>query len=217
MFSGFSEIYEYSQQSYLALWSALMVIVGVIAIISLFTGFDNGVDLDADIDIDADLDGHVDAHGIFHSLYLFINVGKTPITLILFAFIISNWTLCMIANTTLNTGHNLVIGWSIFAVVIFLSLPVVRVLNIPMRKFFGALIEDEEKQTHSIGSICTTTTDVTEHSGQATFKDGPTVINLMVKCEVGKTISKGKKAIVLEKDASQNRYIVSEVEEEIFN
>ena len=87
----------------------------------------------------------------------------------------------------------------------------------PLRKFFGALIEDEEKQTHSIGSICTTVTEVTDQSGQATFKDGPTVINLMVKCEPGKTISKGKKAIVLEKDSNQNRYVVSEVEDEIFN
>jgi len=215
----FSEIYEYSQQSYLALWSVLMVIVGLISIISLFTGFDNGLDLDADVDVDVDvdLDGHVDAHGLFHSLYLFLNVGKTPFTLILFSFVISNWTICMAANTTINTGHNLLIGWGIFAGALFLSLPLVRILNIPLRKFFGALIEDEEKQTHSVGSICTTLTEVTEHNGQATFKDGPTVINLMVKCEEGKIISKGKKAIVLSKDEVQNRYVVSEVEEDIFN
>lgn len=215
----FSEIYEYSQQSYLALWSALMIIVGLIAIVSLFTGFDNGVDFDADveIDVDADLDGHVDAHGLFHSLYIFMNIGKTPITVILFTFVIANWTLCMIANTTINSGHNFIIGWSIFAGAIFISVPIVKIINIPLRKFFGALIEDEEKQTHSIGSICTAVTDITDHSGQASIKDGPTVINLMVKCEQGKIISRGKKAIVLEKDNTQNRYIVSEVEDEIFN
>lgn len=212
----FSEIYEYSQQSYLALWSALMIIVGLIAIVSLFTGFDNGVDLDTDVDVDADLDGHVDAHGLLHSLYIFVNVGKTPITVLLFTFVIANWTISMIANTTFNTGHNLIIGWSIFAGTMLLSLPVVKFVNIPLRKFFGALIEDEEKQIQSIGSICTTITEITENSGQASFKDGPTVINLMVKCESGKTISKGKKAIVLEKDYSQNRYIISETDDEIF-
>ena len=214
----FSEIYEYSQQSYLALWSALMIIIGIIAVISLFTGFDNGIDFDADVevDIDADLDGHVDAHGLFHSLYVFLNVGKTPITLVIFTFVIVNWTICMSLNTTFNTGHNLIIGWSIFAGALFLSLPVVRFVNYPLKKFFGALLEDEEKQTHSIGSICTTLTEVSNNNGQATFKDGPTVINLMVRCEEGKTISKGKKAIVLEKDKSQNRYLISEVEDDIF-
>ncbi|MCM8543226.1 MAG: YqiJ family protein [Lentisphaeraceae bacterium] len=215
----FNEIYEYSQQSYLALWSALMIIIGFIAIISLFTGFDNGIDFDADLDmdVDADMDGHVDAHGLFHSLYVFLNIGKTPITLILFTFVIVNWTICMSINTTFNTGHNLLLGWSIFAGAIFLSLPIVRLVNYPLKKFFGALLEDEEKQTHSIGSICTTTTEVTENNGQATFKDGPTVINLMVMTEEGKTISKGKKAIVLEKKKDLNRYIISEVNDEIFN
>ena len=215
----FNEILEYSQQSYLALWSALMIIVGLLAIISLFTGFDSEFDFggDVDVDIDADLDGHVDAHGLFHSLYAFINVGKTPITVVLFSFVVANWTICMSLNTAINTSHNLLIGWGIFAGALFLSLPIVKIIVMPLRKFYGALLEDEEKQTHSIGSICTTTSEVTDNTGQATFKDGPTVINLMVMCEEGKTISKGKQAIVLNKDKGRNRYLISEVEDNIFN
>lgn len=211
----FSEILEYSQQSYLALWSALMVIIGIIAIFSLITGFDSDFDLGGDVD--ADLDGHVDAHGIFHSLYLFINVGKTPITLVIFSFVIANWTICMAANTTLNSSHNLLLGWAIFAGAIFASIPIVKIIVIPLRMFFGALIEDEEKQTQTIGNLCVTTSNVTENSGQATLKEGPTIVNLMVMCEEGKTISKGKQAVVLSKNKERNRYLISEVEENIFN
>lgn len=213
----FSEILEYSQQSYLALWSALMLLVGLLAIISLFTGFDSDFDFGGDVDLDADLDGHVDAHGLFHSLYVFINVGKTPITVVLFSFVVANWAICMAINTTFNTSHNILIGWAVFGGALFLSIPIVKLIVMPLRKFYGALLEDEEKQTHSVGSICTTTSEVSESSGQATFKDGPTVINLMVMCEEGKTISKGKQAIVLKKDKGRNRYLISEVEENIFN
>ena len=212
----FSEIYEYSQQSYLALWSALFIIASIITAFSLFTGFGGDVDFDVDIDVDADLDGHVDGQGLLHSFYLFMNLGKVPVTLILFIIVALNWGIGIIANMTINTSHNTFIGWCIFPAAFVLSLPLTKVFAVPLKKFFGALLEDEERQTHSIGSVCTTVTEVTDTSGQATFKDGPTVINLMVKCEEGKTISKGKKAIVLEKDSNQNRYIVSEVEDEIF-
>jgi len=78
------------------------------------------------------------------------------------------------------------------------------------------MIEDKESLTQIRGSLCTALTEITERQGQASFKDGPTVVNLMVRSEDGKTIGKGKKAVVLHKDKSLNRYIISEVEDEIF-
>lgn len=215
--SMFNEIFEYSQQSYIALWSALLIIAGTITAFSLFTGFGGDVDFDIDIDVDADLDGHVDAHGLLHSFYLFMNLGKVPVTLIFFILVAVNWGLCLIINMTFNSSNSTLIGWLIFPVALLISFPILKVIALPLKKFFGALLEDEEKQTRSIGSICTATTEVTDKAGQASFKDGPTVINLMVMCEEGKTIQKGKKAVVIKKNDIKNRYIISEIEDDIFN
>ncbi len=208
----FSEIFEYSQQSYLALWSVMMLIVAVLTIISLFTGFDadaSGVDVDGD--------GHLEPEGFLHSFFVFFNIGRTPITIVIFCFVALNWSIGMALNTTLNRGHNIFVGWILFFVIIFLSLPVLKVMIIPFKKFYGALLEDEELQTKAIGSICVTQSEVTSSSGQAMIKDGPTVVNLMVMCAEGESIAQGKEAVVIEKDEQKNRYLISELQNNTFN
>ncbi|MCH2206370.1 MAG: YqiJ family protein [Lentisphaerales bacterium] len=212
-----NEIFELSKEIYLVPWTVLMIISSIITILSLLSGVGTDLDFDTDVDVDTDLDISLDGGSFFQTFYLFLNVGKVPVTFIIFSIIAINWGLGLIANMIFNPGNYAIVGWIIFAVVFFISLPASKLLTNPLKCFFSKLIEDKESQTHSIGNVCTTVTDVTENSGQASIKEGPTIVNLMVKCEAGQTISKGKKAVVLSKDHSANRYIISEVEDEIFN
>ena len=78
------------------------------------------------------------------------------------------------------------------------------------------MVEDKESQTHAVGNVCTTTTEVTTTSGQATIKEGPTIVNLMVCTEDGQTIGRDKKAVVLKHNKKNNRYIISQVDDDIF-
>jgi hypothetical protein len=127
-----------------------------------------------------------------------------------------NWGIAILANFTFNTGHNLFIGWIIFAAVFVISVPISKLLTTPLKMLFASMIEDKESHTQIIGGLCTALTEVNESNGQASIKDGPTIVNLMVRSEEGITIAKGKKAVVLNKDQKTNRYIISEVEDEIF-
>jgi hypothetical protein len=215
-----SEILEFSKQLYMAPWTILFIVSSIITILSLVSGIGTDIDFDADVDVDfdtdIDLDTHVDADSILKSFYIFLNVGKVPVTVIIFTFITINWTLGIFSNFALNTSHNAFIGFIILAVIFILSIPLTKLLTNPLKMLFTSMIEEKESLTQIRGGLCTTLTEVTEKNGQASIKDGPTIVNLMVCSEKGKTISKGKKAVVLKKNSSSNRYIISEVEDEIF-
>jgi hypothetical protein len=78
------------------------------------------------------------------------------------------------------------------------------------------MVEDQETLNKSIGSICEVQCDVNDSSGHALIKTEASPINIMVKCEEGKIISKGSKAIVLEFDKNSSRYLISEIDDDIF-
>lgn len=196
-------------------WTVLLILSAVVTLFSLISGIGSDIDFDADIDADVDADFSTD--GILESFYIFLNVGKVPVTLIVFTLVTINWSLGMIVNFALNPSKYSIIGWVIFAITFVVSIPLTKILTNPIKSLFSSMIEDKESMTQIIGGFCTATTEISETSGQASIKDGPTLVNLMVKSELGKTISKGKKAVVLKKDSVSNRYIISEVEEDIFN
>ena len=69
----FDKILEYSQQPYLVVWSALMIIFGFLTILSFITGL--GADVDVDFDADFDISG---GHTFWEGISIFFNVGTVP-------------------------------------------------------------------------------------------------------------------------------------------
>jgi len=206
-------------------WSVLMLIFVVLTTISLVSGVgaDLGLDLDLDIDIDGDVDADIGGTGgsgsgsFLQAFCIFLNIGSVPITFVIMTIVALNWGIGLELNQAFNSSHNIFIGWLMAGITFCATLPVSKFLTWPLKKFFKALNEDEEDQIKIIGNICETITTVTHTSGQANIKDGPTLVGLMVKCEEGISIEKGKKAIILEKDEKANRYVVSQVEDNLFN
>ena len=207
-----NEILEYSTQPYIILWSVLLICSGVLALFSLLSGIgtDLGFDLDLDVDADTDLDVNAaDASSsIFKSFCIFLNLNTIPLTIILFLLVSLNWLFGFYVNRLINPSHNPFLGWITFIAVFVGSIPVCRICSFPLKKLFKAMVEDKESQTHAIGNVCTTTTQITESSGQATIKGGPTIVNLMVCTEKGQIIKRGKKAVVLSHNQTNNRYII---------
>ena len=208
----FNEIYQFSIQPYMIFWSILVLILGALAILSVFTGFD--LDLDADIDLDGDISGDVSGEGFFEKICIFFNVGDIPVTLIIFSLILSNWFLGLVTNNLINTNHSTAIGFIIMGVVFVASIPITKVITLPLRKLFRAMKEGDDKQNKAIGNICITTSEVTQKSGQATIKTSTAPIELMVECSEGETIPKGSRAVVLEKNSKTNRYIITKFDDQ---
>lgn len=214
-----NEILEYSTQPYIIFWSVTMICSGVLALISLISGIgaDLGFDLDLDVDADTDLEFGADASGsLFKSFCIFLNLNTIPLTIILFLLVSLNWLFGFYVNRLINPDHNSFIGWVTFIAVFVGSIPLCKICSHPLKKLFKAMVEDKESQTHAVGNVCTTTTEVTTTSGQATIKEGPTIVNLMVCTEDGQTIGRDKKAVVLKHNKKNNRYIISQVDDDIF-
>ena len=207
----FNEIFEYSTQPYMVFWSVLVLILGALAILSVFTGFD--LDLDADIDLDGDISGDVSGEGVLEKICIFFNVGDIPVTLIIFSLILSNWFLGLVTNNIINTSHNTAVGFIIMAAVFVVSIPITKIITLPLKKLFKAMKEGDDKQNKAVGNICITTSEVTNHSGQATIKTSTAPIELMVECAEGEIIPKGSSAVVLEKNAITNRYIITKFDD----
>ena len=206
-----SQILEYSMQPYIIFWSILVLVLGALAILSVLTGFD--LDLDTDIELDGDISGDVSGEGFFEKICIFFNVGHIPVTLIIFSLILSNWFICLIVNNILNTSHNSALGFIIMAAVFVVSIPITKIITIPLKKIFGAMKEGDDQQNQIVGNICVTTTEVTDKHGQATIETSTAPIGLMVECQDDETIPKGSKAVVLEKNKLTNRYVITKFDD----
>lgn len=213
-----NQIIEYSLQPYMIFWAVLMICLTILAVFTLFTGLGSDFGFDLDLDFDADLEpGSPDASmSFFNGICIFLNLNTIPLTIVLFAMVSLNWLFGFYINRLINPEHNNFIGWLVFTGVFLISFPFTRVFTLPLKKLFKAMVEDKESQTHAIGNFCTTITEVTSKTGQATIKEGPTVVNLMVYADRETIISKGKKAVVLNYDKQKNRYAISEVDDDIF-
>ncbi|NQZ57489.1 MAG: DUF1449 family protein [Lentisphaeraceae bacterium] len=215
-----NEILEYSQQSYMVVWSVLLAIFTVLTTLTVVLGI--GADLGIDFDLDGDMDGEVSADAgadgtFFQSFCIFLNIGVVPVTVVIMTVVALNWGIGLELNQLFNSGHNILLGWGMACVTFFITIPISKIFTWPLKKFFKALNEDKEDQVHIIGNLCETVTTITVSSGQAKIKDGPTLVGLMVECEEGKTINKGKKAVILERNHKTNRCLISEVDDHIFN
>jgi hypothetical protein len=213
----FQEIYTYSTQPYLIVWSVLFVVFAILTVISIISGFDLDLDLDGDIDVDLDGDiGGDISGGFFRDVFIFINVGHVPVTLILFTVILINWSIGLGLNTMYNVNHSIFLGICMAVGVFLVSIPLTKIATFPIKLLFKSMVEDQEALNKSVGSICETQCEVTETSGYALVKTDASPLSIMVKCEEGKTIPKISKAVVLEFDKESKRYLISEVEDDIF-
>ena len=194
-----NNILELSKEIYMVPWSVLLILTAVVTLFSLISGVGSDVDFDVDVDVDTDLDADISTDGLLESFYIFLNVGKVPVTLIIFTIVTVNWTIGMIVNLVFNPGNYSIVGWGIFIVTLIISFPITKVLTNPIKHLFSSMIEDKESMTQIVGGVCTAITEVSDSTGQASIKDGPTIVNLMVKAEKGKSISKGKKQLSLKK------------------
>lgn len=186
----------------------IMVILG-----ALDTDFLD-IDFDSDVDVDADADFDADGGGALQGLLEFFYVGEIPVMVILSVLALSLWTISVLSNHYLNPAGTMLIALPLAAGNLFVSCIVVKILGVPLSKFFKSFDTDANASRPVIGRICKiVTTEISGDrlgQGEMSSKGAPILIN--VKAEGDQVFKKGDEAIVLSKDPETGVYLVGPVE-----
>ena len=184
---------------------------------------DVGADMDADVDADigADADAGADAHagvegadaGALRSVLHFFYIAEVPVMILASIFILSCWTISVIANYYLNPGGSLILGLPIFAGNVFVSAFICKVFAMPLKRLFEAFDKDANAPRDVMGRICTvTTTTVSKRMGQAEVatKGAPLLLNVVSDSD--HVFKKGDEAVITGKDKKTGVYTIAPVD-----
>jgi hypothetical protein len=194
---------------------ALVFLYWTTVLVGLFgvESFDIDLDAGADAGADAGEVGH-DTGGLFHGALRFLNVGDVPLMIIVSFFIVSMWVMSLVGNRYLpqllgfEPGALVAVIW--FVPNVILSVLLVKVLTMPLRKVFRSFKTGLETRTQIVGKTCViTTSEVTSKFGQAEFviENGPP-IRLNVRADPKEQLGKGDIAFVVSHTPQGDTYEV---------
>lgn len=177
---------------------------------------DFDLDLDADVDADLDLDGDVDADvdgaglPMWMAVLHFFNVGEVPVMILLSVLVFTSWSISLILNAYWNPGLKVGLG-ILYLIPNFLTSPfITKLLTTPFASAFKRAKAGVAKPTKIVGRTVTVTTGkVTNKFGQAELNDDQVVpVTLNVRARDGEQLGKGDEALVIERDDSNDTYLV---------
>ena len=197
-----------------------MVILGALDIdlfhLDLDHDADLDLDMDADIDGDMDADGDLGGHeglGAFATFLAFLNFGKVPFMIVFSVFTLSFWVIAILATHYFSDGN----PWLALAFYLpnfLLSLLLTKTLTAPMVPMFRAL----GKHSNAVASVdalmCTLLSDTDDSrlsQGEVITEGAPYLVN--IKARPGQLLKKGSRALIIEKDKTQDFYYVEHVDD----
>jgi len=154
--------------------------------------------------------------GFFRAALSFLNVGKTPITIIFTFLIFQMWIMACFVYVCISpslpagvTGLLLVIG--IFLATTTASLVLVGFTARPFRRL--GVIHTIHGADHIVGKICNIkTSKVTASFGQAEIKVEDSFLLLSVRCsDETSTLAKGDDAVIVDYDREKDLYEVRSI------
>jgi len=202
----------------------MTVIVGALDVSVL--DFDLDLDADADLDFDADADLDVDAEGGdvdgahssgegLRAVLRYLNMGEVPVTIVVTFFVLSSWTISVLANWYLNRSASVLFGLLVFVPNVLVSAHIAKYAAVPFRAVFRQLDKGTSRTEDMIGKRCTvTTTEATESFGRAAIeaKGPPIILNVRTENE---TLKKGDGAVIVAFNEEAGVYIISKLEMEV--
>jgi hypothetical protein len=176
--------------------------------------FDIDLDADADMDLDAEGDASHGSDGLFQGVLRFLNVGDVPLMIIVSFFIFSMWAMSLLGNfyapRWFGVEPGIVVAAVAFVPNVILSVLLVKVLTMPLRKVFRSFKTGLETRTQIVGKTCViTTSEVTGKFGQAEFaiENGPPV-RLNVRADPKEQLGKGDIALIVSHTPQGDTYEV---------
>jgi len=156
---------------------------------------------------DFDIDTSVEPSGL-QGFLLFLSAGEVPFMLIVSIMSLSMWSMAILSNYYLGNTTSWLIAAGLAVPNFGISIFVTKFAVKPFSKLFKAL-HYEGDHVSAIGSLCVLHSDATEERiAQATVKTGSAPLTLMVRTRAGEALTGGSQALVIEKDAERDLYIV---------
>jgi hypothetical protein len=189
--------------------------------VDMDVGADADMDADVDADMGADADADVDVHagvegadaGALRSVLHFFYIGEVPVMILASIFILSCWTISVIANYYLNPGGSIILGLPILAGDVVASLFICKVFAMPLKRLFEAFDKDANAPRDVMGRICiVTTTTVSKRMGQAevTTKGAPLLLNVVSDSD--HVFKKGDEAVITGRNKKTGVYTIAPVD-----
>lgn len=186
----------------------IMVILGALDVDFL------DIDFDSDVDIDADADVDFEGGGALRGLLEFFYVGEIPVMVLFSVLVLSLWTISVLTNHYVNPAGSMLIALPLAAGNLFVSCIVLKIIGVPLSRFFKSFETDANASRPVIGRICKiVTTEISGDrlgQGEMSSKGAPILIN--VKAEAGNVFKKGDEAVVLSKDPETGVYTIGPVD-----
>ncbi len=217
------EFFTFAFTPAVAVFSMLLGVVVLYWLIFIMGALDlDCLDFDIDIDVDGDVggfEGDVDANivpdagGVGQAMLAFFYVGQVPVTILVTLITSSMWMIAMLANHHLNPSGGFWLGLPIAGGTLVASMFVVKIIGWPIGRVFKALHANPDQIVSVVGSLCKVVSEtVSSELGQAEVdtKGSPVTMNVITKN--GEVLAKGAEAVVLERDAARNIYIIAPVD-----
>ena len=206
---------------------AVVIIYWILAMIGLVDTDSSDIDADlgdagggdaadaggdtADVSGEGGTDG--DTHGgSLGGILAALGLKDIPVTIVLSVVILSSWTLCCLANMwVLAPLGSSIVYWvaraAILAASAVVSFLITSIILRPLRGLFKSHGAAAKKTL--VGSLCTITTgSVDEKFGRADIGTKGTSINVNVRADSPNTLTRGSRAIIIEYDQKNDRYLV---------
>lgn len=171
------------------------------------------VDLDADMDMDAngDLHGAADGVGWLTHFFSFLNIGTVPMMVVLSIFVLSLWVCAMVTTHYASFGNTWVaLVWYIPCLIA--AIFVTKLATTPFAWLFRRI--NSEGLANARGQLCTLLSDNDGQrlsQGEVKLDGAPLLIN--VKARAGHHLTKGDRALIIEKDPIHNYYFVEKFDD----
>jgi len=189
------------------------VVLGALDIDALDLDIEGDADIDAgDMDADADAGGE----GVGHALLTYFNLRDVPVTIVASFFILSLWACGILSNYYLHRNSSELLAAALFIPNLLVSLHVAKFITAPLKPVFKKMKAQVEDHQDLVGKRCVvTTSEVTEHFGQAEVKTNGAELQLTVRTTDGETLKKGDQAVIMEELGAKGMYVISKLEMEV--
>ena len=191
----------------------LTVLLGLMAVYWVFSLI-GAADFDFDFDVEADAEGDVGSgHHILGAILKFVNAQDIPIMMVLSFLTLFMWSISLLANSILNSGHSNLIALGILVVNFIVSTLIVKAITQPLRPLFRAIKKDEKHEplVGAVGIVKSRVID--ENYGQISVQrvqGAPALLNAYL--DEGALV-RGESVLVLSYDESRKRYLVKSAPE----
>lgn len=197
-----------------AIFSGVLIVVILYWLLAALGQVDiDGLNVDVDTDIDVGVSAPSGASLSAAGVLEWLSVGKVPLSLILSAWVIYSWMLCMLGEYLLRAPVTTILpGWG-YALAMGVAAPVAALFTTgytvrPLRRVFD--IADATTNEDLVGRAVTITSRTVEPSfGRAVAIVTGSEVILDVLCREGATLIRDDQAVVVEYLAERNVYVVA--------